>query len=123
MTFKRCSKCQQAWQTREEFLEDPAVVLVGYQTNFGELQLGFLLFNHDCRTTIALEAGIFTDLYDGPVYTERRTGCEECPGYCLYQSELRSCPAACECAYVREVLQIVMKWQKRDGSSAAHKKA
>jgi hypothetical protein len=45
---------------------------------------------------------------------ERKTGTEECPGYCLHQDELQPCPARCECAYVREIIQIIRNWPKRD---------
>jgi len=111
-TYKICSKCNTIWKTRSDYLADPEIRLVGYQVNFKELELGLFLFNHACMTTMALEANLFSDLFDGPVFTERRTGCEECPGYCLRRSELRSCPTHCECAWIREVLQVIMEWQK-----------
>jgi hypothetical protein len=52
------------------------------------------------------------DLYDGPVFEQRKTGTEQCPEYCLRKEELASCPAKCECAYVREIIQLVAKWPK-----------
>jgi hypothetical protein len=111
--FKRCSGCGYEWDTPEAFLADPTVELVGYQVNFGELGLGFFLFNHlACRTTIAIKANRFRNLYAGPVYVERLTDTEECPGYCLHREELEPCPARCECAYVREVIQIIRGWHK-----------
>jgi len=116
VTFKKCSMCNHVWSDREAFLSDPELVLVGYQVNFKELEAGLLLFQHDvggCRTTVALKTEQFRDLYAGPVYTERKTDSEECPSYCLYEEELGTCLAACECAFVREVLQIVKEWPKR----------
>jgi hypothetical protein len=112
--FKKCPSCGHLWKARERFLEDPDVQLVGYQVNLDALELGLFLFNHlSCRTTLAIPAGDMTDLYDGPVFEERKTGTKECPKYCLYVEELGRCFAKCACAYVREVLDIVARWPKR----------
>jgi len=111
--FKRCTCCQAVWRTREDFLSDPEVGLIGYQAHFEELKAGLLLFNHSCRTTLAIEVECFQDLYAGPIFQQRATGGPRCLGYCLSRSELRPCPAQCECAYVREILQIVRNWPKR----------
>ena len=91
-------------------MNDPHVRVIGYQANFVELEAGLFLFNHQktgCHTTLAVEAAIFRDLYDGPVFSEPLTLTDECPRYCIRQDELRPCPAKCECAYVREILNIV----------------
>jgi hypothetical protein len=61
---------------------------------------------------LAIRAGAFEDLYNGPVFKKRVTGSEECPEYCLHEDELLPCPNQCECAYVREVIQIVKNWPK-----------
>ena len=105
--FKLCKNCGQQWATREDFLNDTDIALVGYQAHFEELTLGLFLFNHICKTTLSLHAGEFTDLYDGPVFSEWKTGKEECPGYCLKVSSLDPCSAKCEGAYVRETMQII----------------
>lgn len=111
--FKRCSCCRHAWRSRAELLADPAVELAGYQVDFGDLELGFLLFNHSCRSTFAVPVEAFADLHDGPIYRERETGSEACLGLCLRRDELGPCPARCECAWVRDVLQVVRGWPKR----------
>ena len=112
MSFRTCSNCGVAWETREAFLGDPGISLVGYQVYFERLLEGHFMFNHTCRTTLALPAGRFRDLYDGPVFFEENTGSDTCPGYCLYSRELRPCPEKCECAFVREIVQIVRAWPK-----------
>ena len=113
--FKKCSCCGVPWLTRDEFLSDPNTQLVGYQVNFGNLRLGYLLFNHlTCESTIAVHAGLFRNLYEGPVFAHRLTGSEECPGYCGYRDNLQECNAKCECAYVRGILQTVHDWPKQD---------
>ncbi len=111
--FEACS-CGKEWPTREAFLKDPNVRLVGYQADFSRIDLGLLLFNHSCGTSLSFAARDFIDLYDGPVFTERATGSAECPGHCLHQHVLDPCPAACECASIRALLQIVAAWPKQD---------
>jgi len=110
--FKKCSKCKFVWPTREAFLEDSNLIIIGYQVHFEELTAGLFLFNHSCDTTIAVEAGRFQDLYAGPIFRDSLAGTADCPEYCLRKRELRPCPAKCEFAYVREIIQIIRNWPK-----------
>lgn len=115
MSYKRCTTCGHEWKTRESFLGDPLVLVVGYQASFKDLAVGCFLFNHHvpgCNTTMAIATGEFFDLYEGPVFEGRRRGTGECPDYCMNKSDLRVCPVRCECAFVREVLQVVLNWPK-----------
>ena len=111
-SFKTCNICRTEWGSRDSFLSDPNIKLVGYQVHFEKLTSGLFYFNHSCKGTLAIYADDFMDLYDGPVFTERATDGEDCPGHCLHQHNLESCPAECECASVREVLQIIKGWRK-----------
>jgi len=111
--FRKCPTCNAVWFSQDDFLADRDVNLIGYQARLEELELGFFFFNHACGTTLAAPAGDFRHLYNGPVFTTRKTGTDECPGHCLRQDELSPCPAQCECAYVREVVQILKNWPKR----------
>ncbi|MEW6670088.1 MAG: hypothetical protein AB1427_00210 [Thermodesulfobacteriota bacterium] len=111
--FKQCTACRFKWSTRDQFLEDPDVELLGYQANFVELLAGFFLFNHSCKTTLAIDVEAFTDLYDGPIFRQRLTGTEQCPEHCLHEDNLMPCPNQCECAFVREIIQSVKTWPKR----------
>jgi len=111
--FKQCTVCGFRWSTRDQFLEDPNIELIGYQVNFGELLAGFFLFNHSCKTTLAILSEAFEDLYDGPVFSERAFGSAECPDRCLHEDDLSPCPVQCECAFVREIIQHVKNWPKR----------
>lgn len=115
MGFKKCSCCGQQWKTREEFISDPLVQLIGYQVNFGDLEAGYFMFNHlkpNCLTTLAMHTGLFRDLYAGEVYHVRETGSVKCLGHCQHSDALKACPVKCECSFVREVMQIVVKWPK-----------
>ena len=110
--FKRCSNCGFQWKTRDEFLSDPKLEIIGYQTNFKNLTLGLFYFNHECRGTFTVQAGVFEDLYDGPIFKKRATGSEECPADCLYKDKLKPCPVQCECSCVREIVQIIKYFNK-----------
>jgi len=113
--FETCPMCNEVWADREAFLSDPRVAVVGYQADFEALETGLFLFNHrkrKCGTTLVVETGRFMDLAAGPTYRKRLTGTKECSEYCLKQDELRPCPAHCECAYVRDLLQVVRNWKK-----------
>lgn len=110
--FKQCTVCGVNWSSRYQFLEDPDIEMIGYQVNFVELLAGFFLFNHSCGTTLAVLSEAFEDLYDGPVFRERAAGSEECPEHCLHEDDLSPCPAQCECAFVREIIQSVKSWPK-----------
>jgi len=111
--FKNCTKCGFKWQTQADFLSDPTIDIIGYQVNFKHLELGLFLFNHKvCGTTMAFKAGIFSELYTGPIYQDRATDTKDCPDYCLNQAVLEPCVQKCECAYIREIIQIIRKIPK-----------
>jgi hypothetical protein len=110
--FKQCNCCGASWQTRAEFLADPGVMLIGYQSHFEELATGLFLFNHACGTTFAVEVGAMRDLYTGPVFRDRVQGSEACLGLCNRRESLDICPLQCECAFVREIMQVIRRWPK-----------
>ena len=114
--FKKCPMCSTEWKTRDEFLDDQSLKLNGYLADFEKLEWGLFYFTHTiegCFSTMALEAKDFSTLYSGKKYTERRTGEEECPGYCLDKEQLNRCNAFCECAFNREVIQIIKVRQRK----------
>jgi hypothetical protein len=113
--FKKCPSCFTSWATRNDFLRDGSLELNGYKADFQKLEYGLFFFTHkvaDCFSTMALEAGDFLDLYTGTIYLESKTLTDECPRYCIDEKQLNRCEAKCECAFVREVLQIVKKSQE-----------
>lgn len=121
--FKTCTICKVVWQTRDAFLDDPDIFIVGYQVHFNALTEGLFLFNHACKGTLSVKADEFTDLYNGPVFKERLTDTAECPGHCLHEHALNPCPAECECSFVREIIQIIKNWPKNKGSTKYAKSA
>ncbi len=104
--FKQCKTCNHKWINRQDFIDDPDIVIIGYQVNFKRLETGHFFFNHNCNNTIVLSADIFADLHQGPIFAEPKTGSEDCPGYCLEKKELSMCQAECECAYIRNIMQL-----------------
>jgi hypothetical protein len=118
--FKICPHCAKAWPSRDVFLEDPGLELIGYQVDFEGIERGLFLFNHhDCKTTLAIQAGSFKDLHHGPFFSERNTGSASCPGFCLKQQALEPCPAECAYAWVRDVLHIIRQWPKAGQAATA----
>ena len=116
--FSKCSVCGCEWRRRGDFLEDPEVEITGYEVDFDDLTAGTYLFRHACGATVALTVRHFNGLYEGPIFSERATGSDECPGYCLYRDQLDKCSARCECAYVRNIIDLIRKWPKRVPASA-----
>ncbi len=116
--FKICKNCGQKWPDRRSFLNDTNIVLIGYQAHFEELTLGLLLFNHSCKTTLSLNAGLFTDLYKGTIFKQRVTGSGDCSWACLEEVNLSACSAKCECAYIRETIQIIKHWKNMNEGKA-----
>ncbi|HKJ69319.1 MAG TPA: hypothetical protein VKA68_15270 [bacterium] len=113
-SFKDCAACGMEWQTRQEFLEDPEITLVGYQAHFEELSAGLFLFNHCCGNTLALLIADFADFHSGSIFTEKKHNSDECPGYCLHEEDLQPCPIKCECSYIRDIMQMITRWPKRE---------
>lgn len=112
--FKQCPCCSFTWASRDEFLADPNLDLNGYQVNFQNLEGGMFLFTHNtesCQSTMTIMMGVFRDLYSGATYTENKALSEECPRYCIEENQLSRCDALCECAFVREILQIILQMQ------------
>jgi hypothetical protein len=117
-TFKTCPCCAATWPSREDFLTDTALELNGYSPDFDNLLEGLFFFTHHeagCFSTLTLKAKTFADLYTGKKYLERKTDDVDCPRHCYDQAELRRCEEFCECAYVREILEIIRQHPKRQG--------
>ena len=113
--FKKCSSCDFIWSSREEFLEDPKIEGIGYQSFDQQLELGRFLFNHlVCETTLALKVKNFLDFYEGPKHSQKLVGSDECPGHCLDKNNLEPCFEKCEGAYVREILQKLLNRNKSE---------
>ncbi len=99
------------------FLKDRKLQLNGYQVDFEMLEQGLFYFTHrveGCHSTMVVEAGQFFDLNPGVRYKERNTGKDDCPGYCLKKDQLDRCENSCECAYVRDVIDIIRNYMDNE---------
>ncbi len=113
--FKTCPCCNNAWQTRSDFLADSSLEINGYAPDFDNLLEGLFFFTHHatgCFSTMTLKADEFADLYTGEKYLERKTGDEDCPRLCFDKEDLRRCEELCECAYVREIIGVIREHPK-----------
>ncbi len=111
--FKICKSCGYQWKTRETFLSDPNVEVLGYQIFFSNLKLGVFLFNHSCHTTLAVEADLLLNLYKGSFHYERKPGkARSCPGVCMNENFLSPCSDECRCAFISKMLNILKNWEK-----------
>jgi len=113
--FKICPMCSTVWETRDDFLRDKSLHINGYGADFEKLEWSLFYFTHSkegCLSTLAIEAGKFLDLCSEKKFIKRRTGQDDCPGYCLEKDQLDRCSAMCECAFNREVIQIIKDRQK-----------
>ncbi|OVE77943.1 hypothetical protein BVX99_01040 [bacterium F16] len=110
--FSRCSTCGYLWKSRDHFLADPRIEMVGYQVQFDELLEGLFMFNHRCGTTLSLKVEIFRNLYNGSVFEECQKDEPGCSGMCIHRENLMPCPLHCECSFVREIIQIIKTWPK-----------
>lgn len=108
--FKECPMCATKWTTRDQFMSDLSVELNGYGADFERIDWSLFYFTHmkeGCFSTMGIAAKDFLDLYSGKKFTERQTGLDGCPEYCLDEKQLDRCSAICECAFNREIIQIL----------------
>ena len=113
--FKQCPMCNTIWSGMDHFLQDPSLEIEGYQVNFDDLGKGLFYFSHNthgCHSTMSVEANVFFYLNPHPRYTTRNTSMKDCPGYCLKKDLLVQCAAKCDCAFVRDVIAIIMNKKK-----------
>lgn len=114
--FLQCSCCDRAWPSRDEFLADPLLDVVGYQADFLRLVSGYFLFTHlapGCGSTLALEVERFADLRRDPRDGPDLHGTAECSGLCGRTEALARCRNRCRNVWVRELLRAIVEIRKR----------
>jgi len=114
--FKLCPCCNKLWASQIQFISDVNLEIIGYKADFEKLEYGMFFFNHkasECNSTLTINAGQFFNLYEGPVYKERLAGTKQCSGLCINKDNLDQCNNQCECAFVREVINIIKKQHEK----------
>jgi hypothetical protein len=118
--FKSCAFCKKSWKSRDEFLSDTDITLLGYQPHFKNMEEGLFLFNHQvCTSTLSIISHKLRDLYTGPLYTSDKFNSDklnydDCPDFCLFKYKMQGCLQQCERAFVSEVIQIITMWKKEE---------
>lgn len=112
--FKVCTKCKTVWKSREDFIKDPQVKIIGFMANNESVEDGVYLFNHllpdnACNTTMGLFVADFLDLYEGQIYSELEMGSKNCSGHCRKIDDLEQCRAHCRNAVARHIIQKLLK--------------
>jgi hypothetical protein len=116
--FQTCPCCFFTWSSRQLFLSDHNLELIGYEFNPDDLERGLFFFAHkaeSCNSIMSLTMGDFRDLYSGKIYKENKALTEGCPRYCVDKTQLSRCNELCGCAFVREIFQIILEKQKEAG--------
>jgi hypothetical protein len=117
--FKICPKCAYTWKTRDDFLVDPSICLVGFQARFEETESGYYLFNHNlrenhCDTTLAMEVEVFLSLLTGTMFTDIKAKTPICEMHCSNVEDLSQCPVECKNAFAREIMQTFSQCNLED---------
>jgi hypothetical protein len=60
--FKKCS-CGCRWKSREDFIGDPNIKMLGLQESDSMTISDMYLFNHSCHNTIAVGIHAFAEPY------------------------------------------------------------
>jgi hypothetical protein len=111
--FKTCPNCGAVWPSRRELIEDPNVVLTGYQVHFKPEQPGHFCFIHSCRGSFGIDAGAFADLVTGELFAPPPTDSAFLQRRCLCRPRAKPCPPRCECAAVAAITTIVKSGKTR----------
>jgi hypothetical protein len=105
--FMLCGMCQTEWPTLTEFLNDPQLIMNGYQACFTDSTAGLFVFTHyqhDCNSSLAIPVREFEHLYAGQRHANCKAGGPGCQLHCLDRTNLSSCPNNCSMAWVRILL-------------------
>lgn len=95
--FRKCH-CGRTWKTRDDFLRDRDVKIVGYQPDFVTGKYNHFLFQHrakSCGRFFGIRASDFGDLREKECSNDLCVGQEGCPGYCTNTFDLRVCSVTC----------------------------
>jgi hypothetical protein len=107
-----CRMCGKVWGSLDEVVADEDLALAGYQARFDRPSDGLILVTHDragCGTTMGFAVSVLRPLYEGPQHCERMALSETCSRQCLDENRLEVCGAACDMAWVREVMQSIRR--------------
>ena len=108
--FRICGACGHAWETLEDFLEDPETQLLGLQATVDLPVANLLVFQHEqCGSTVSLLASRLRHLLDPiqPEWQTLLTAGQRCKEECVKDPMATSCHEACVNAPDRRILRLI----------------
>ena len=113
--FQVCGSCRCAWSTWESFVLDPAVRLLGLQSEITLPDVNMLVFEHGCGSSISILSRRLRHLLPEPEPGNpkvRLLGSDECRGHCLHLVDLEACDAHCSNARDRKLILLVQRMKR-----------
>ncbi len=110
--FQICGACKAAWSTWDSFVLDPAVRLLGFQSDIAHPDVNLLVFEHRCGSSISILTRRLRYLLPEPepaAPLSRLLGTGQCRGHCLRLEDLEACDAPCSNARDRELILLVRR--------------
>jgi len=117
--FRICGSCRHTWPAWDGFVRDPAVRLLGLQSEITRPDFNLLVFEHACGSSISILCRRLRHLLPEPEPDERPArlmGTAECRGHCLHLQDLEMCDAPCSNARDRELILLVQRVKKGEPS-------
>ncbi len=106
--FQICGSCRNSWPTWDSFVADPAVRLLGLQSDVANPHVNLLVFEHACGSSISILARRLRHLLPEPeIALPRLFGTPECRGHCVRLEDLQACDAPCSNARDRRLILFV----------------
>jgi hypothetical protein len=120
--FQICGSCKRAWATWDSFVLDPAVRLLGLQSEIALPDVNLLVFEHGCGSSISILSRRLRHLLPEPQPgdpTVRLMGTAQCREHCLHLKDLEACDAPCSNARDRKLILLVQRMKKGQFGGAA----
>lgn len=109
--FKKCFNCNFEWNSIDEFIHDKSNKYIGYQADFKDPIKGAFLFNHKCRTTMAVPVPLLADYFLIQNNTDAKYNpgtAKDCPKFCLTENNIENCPVTdCKGYWVRLIIKKI----------------
>jgi hypothetical protein len=108
-TFQICGSCKRLWETWDRFVLDPAVRLLGLQSENTRPDINLLVFEHNCGSSISILARRLRYLLPEPETDPLPCliGTEQCRRHCLRLEDIEACDAPCINARDRALILLV----------------
>jgi hypothetical protein len=120
--FQICGSCKDVWPAWDNFVLDPAVRLLGFQSDLIHPDVNLLVFEHACGSSISILSKRLRHLLPEPQPGDpavRLLGTDQCRGHCLLLGDLEACDAPCSNARDRELILLVQRLRREARESAS----